>query len=232
MRAVKSPSVDMKALKKKLIVRFIVLPVLLCSILLIPAGTFDFWQVYVYFGILMGLLFFVIRYFLKNDPEFLEHRMMMKEQEREQRKIVSISSILYLIGFLLPGFDRRFGWSEIPVFIVIAADMFVAASYIFIIYVFRANRYASRVIEIQKDQTVISTGPYAIVRHPMYLGLIVLLLATPFALGSYWAMIPFALVPITLVYRILNEESVLSEQLIGYKEYCSTVRYRLIPYVW
>lgn len=225
-------SVDIKVLKKKLVVRFVMLPLLVCLFILIPAGTFDFWQVYVYFGLLMVLMIFVMRYFLKYDPAFLEHRMKMKEHERKQKNIISISSIIYLIGFLLPGFDRRFGWSDIPAIIVTTADILVVAGYIFIIVVFKENRYASRVIEIQKEQTVISTGPYSIVRHPMYLGLMVMMLATPFALGSYWALIPFALVPITLVYRILNEETVLSEQLIGYKEYCTTVRYRLIPYIW
>ena len=225
-------SIDLRSLQKKLAVRFFLLLLFFSLFLLLPAGTFYFWQLYVYLAVLMGPLIFVVRYFLKNDPEFLVHRMTMKEKEREQKKIISLSAIAYLIGFLLPGLDRRFGWSDIPTAIVLAADLLVMASYIFIVYVFKQNRYASRVIEVQKDQKVISTGPYSIVRHPMYSGMFIMFFSTPIALGSYWAVIPFALMPLTFFFRILNEEKVLSEQLPGYKEYCEKVRYRLIPYIW
>jgi protein-S-isoprenylcysteine O-methyltransferase Ste14 len=225
-------SIDLQSLKKKLAVRFFLLLLFFSLFLLLPAGTFYFWQLYVYLAVLMGPLIFVVRYFLKNDPEFLVHRLTMKEKEREQKKIISLSAIAYLVGFLLPGLDRRFGWSEIPTAIVLAADVLVMTSYIFVVYVFKHNRYASRVIEVQKNQTVISTGPYSIVRHPMYSGMFIMFFSTPIALGSYWAVIPFALMPLTFFFRILNEEKVLSEQLPGYKEYCEKVRYRLIPYVW
>ena len=225
-------SIDLRSLQKKLAVRFFLLLLFFSLFLLLPAGTFYFWQLYVYLAVLMGPLIFVVRYFLKNDPEFLVHRMTMKEKEREQKKIISLSAIAYLVGFLLPGLDRRFGWSDIPTAIVLAADLLVMASYIFIVYVFKQNRYASRVIEVQKDQKVISTGPYSIVRHPMYSGMFIMFFSTPIALGSYWAVIPFALMPLTFFFRILNEEKVLSEQLPGYKEYCEKVRYRLIPYIW
>ena len=225
-------SIDLQSLKKKLAVRFFLLPLFFILFLLLPAGTFDFWQLYLYVAVLMGPMIFVVRYFLKNDPEFLVHRLTMKEKERVQKKIISLSAIAYLVGFLLPGLDRRFGWSEIPTAIVLAADVLVMTSYIFVVYVFKHNRYASRVIEVQKNQTVISTGPYSIVRHPMYSGMFIMFFSTPIALGSYWAVIPFALMPLTFFFRILNEEKVLSEQLPGYKEYCEKVRYRLIPYVW
>lgn len=225
-------SKDRTTLKRKIAVRLLIVPLIYAILLFIPAGTFDFWQVYVYFVAIMGPMFFVVWYFLKNDPDFLEHRMNMKEKEWEQKKIVSFTTVLYVIGFLLPGFDRRYGWSDVPVPVVIAADVLVMAGYIFIIFVFKENRYASRVIEIQKEQTVISTGPYGIVRHPMYFGIIVMFLFTPVALGSFWALIPFAMAMAAIVLRILNEEKVLSEQLAGYKEYCTKVRYRLIPSIW
>jgi protein-S-isoprenylcysteine O-methyltransferase Ste14 len=225
-------TVDIKSLKKKIVLRFILLPFFFCFVLLLPAGTLYFWHVYVYFAVLVVPMIFVIRYFLKNDPEFLERRMKMKEKEKEQKRIVLFADIVYLIGFLLPGFDRRFGWSNIPIVIVIAADIFVMASYIFIIYVFKENRYASRVIEVEQNQTVISTGPYSIIRHPMYLGALVMILSTPIALGSYFALIPFATLPVSFAFRILNEEKILNKELPGYNEYCSKVRYRLIPYIW
>ncbi|MFA5833826.1 MAG: isoprenylcysteine carboxylmethyltransferase family protein [Bacteroidota bacterium] len=225
-------SVDLKSLKKKLLTRLILFPVLLGSILLLSAGTFDYWEVYAYLGVIILPLTAVVTYFLKHDPEFLERRMKLKEKESSQKKIVSYSAIGYIIGFLLPGFDHRYGWSDIPVDGVIAADIIVLLCYFFIMYVFMENRYASRVIEVEKQQTVISSGPYGYVRHPMYLGSIMMFLATPISLGSYWALIPFATVPVSMVFRILNEEKVLREQLDGYHEYCVKVRYRLLPYLW
>jgi archaellum biogenesis protein FlaJ (TadC family) len=120
-------SIDLRSLQKKLAVRFFLLLLFFSLFLLLPAGTFYFWQLYVYLAVLMGPLIFVVRYFLKNDPEFLVHRLTMKEKEREQKKIISLSAIAYLVGFLLPGLDRRFGWSDIPTAIVLAADLLVMA---------------------------------------------------------------------------------------------------------
>jgi len=225
-------SYEMKVLKKKIAIRFALLPLFIGILILLPAGTFNFWQVYIYFAILLGPMIFVIFYFLKKNPKFLERRMKMKEQETQQKKIVFLTTSTFLLGFILPGFDHRFGWSDIPTVIVIIADILILLSYILIIYVFKENSYASRVIEIDKDQKVISSGPYSIVRHPMYLGILVMFLSTPIALGSYWAIIPLAMLPVSLVFRIFNEEKVLSEQLPGYKEYCKKVRFRMIPFIW
>ncbi len=222
----------LKALKRKIAIRITLLLLLLGIFILLPAGTFHYWQAYVYFAVIFGPLIFVVHYFYKKDPKFLERRMRIKEQETEQKKIVFSTAFFYVVGFILPGFDHRFGWSDVPAGIVLTADMLVLLSYIFIVYVFKVNRFASRVIEVEKDQTVISTGPYSVIRHPMYLGTIVMFLSTPVALGSYWAVIPFTVLPVSLAFRILNEEKVLSEQLPGYKEYCTKIRYRLIPFVW
>ena len=200
--------------------------------ILLPAGTFIFWEAYAYFATLLIPAAFVISYFLKRDPAFLERRAKMNEKEAQQKIIVILSIIPYMAGFILPGFDHRFGWSDIPVYIVIIADLLVLLSYIYIFFVFKENSYAARVVEVEDDQKVISTGPYSMVRHPMYLGVLVMFLSTPIALGSYWAVIPFALMPVILVFRILNEEKVLSEQLPGYSEYCKNVRFRIIPFIW
>ncbi len=223
---------EMKALKKKIALRFSLIPLFLGLIVLLPAGTLWFWQVYVYFTVLILPMTFVLFYFLKNDPKFLERRTRAREKEKQQMLISIFSTAVFLTGFIVPGLDRRYGWSTVPVFIVIAADIIVLFGYLIIFFVFRQNSYASRIIEVDKNQKVISTGLYGVIRHPMYIGVIIMFLSTSIALGSYWGLIPFAVLPAILVLRILNEEKVLSNNLQGYKEYCKKTRYRLIPYIW
>jgi len=223
---------EMRNLYRKMVARILLMTIFLGLLIFLPAGTFDFWQVYVYFAVLYIPMFFVLFYFLKTDPRFLERRAKLKEKESQQMYIIVISSVIFFSGFLIPGFDHRFGWSGVPVFIVIIADFVVLLGYLFIFFVFKQNSYASRIIEVSEGQQVISTGLYRIVRHPMYLGVLIMYMPTPVALGSYWALIPFAFLPVFLVFRILNEEKVLSEKLPGYKEYCLKTRFRLIPYIW
>lgn len=223
---------NLKSLKRKLIVRFSLLPVFIGLLTLLPAWTFAFYHVYVYCAVVCIPMIFVLIYFLKKSPEFLERRMKTKEKEKEQKLLVVFSSFIYLSGYMFAGFDHRFGWSKVPFYVVIIADVAVVLGYLFVFLVFKENSYASRVVEVQEGQQVISTGPYGVIRHPMYLGVLVMFLATPIALGSYMAVVPFAFLPVSLVFRIRNEEKVLREELPGYKEYCEKVRYRLIPFVW
>ena len=158
--------------------------------------------------------------------------MRTREREPEQQRIIALSAPILLLAFLIPGFDHRFGWSNVPVWGVLAADFIVLLGYGLFFLVLRENRYASRVIEVEQEQQVIRSGPYARVRHPMYLGILVFYLASPLALGSYWAMLPALLnIPI-LVARIRNEESVLVRDLKGYQDYMQQTRYRLIPGIW
>jgi protein-S-isoprenylcysteine O-methyltransferase Ste14 len=219
-------------LKKQVILRFIMAPIFLGLILFLPAGSLDYWQAWIYCAVLLIPASFVVFYFLKHDPELLERRMKMKEKEEKQKIIVKLGIIIFFIGFIIPGFDYRYHWSNVPVFLVIAANVFVLSGYIFVFLVLRENSYASRIIEVEKGQKVITTGPYAIVRHPMYLGILVMYLFTPLALGSYWALIFFLpLIPL-LVSRLLNEEEMLLRELPGYEEYCEKTRFHLIPYIW
>jgi len=201
-------------------------------IFFLPAGTFNYWQAWIYMAILLIPMMFVMRYFLKNNPKFLERRMRMREKESAQKKIIKFSTVFFLLAFILPGFDKRWGWSSVPLVVIIIADMLVFLSYLFIIRVFRENSFASRIIEVEKEQKVISSGPYAIVRHPMYTGVVVMYSASPLALGSWWAMIPAIMIIPVLVARILNEEKVLSKGLPGYTEYIQKVHWRLLPGIW
>jgi len=200
--------------------------------LFLPAGTLDYWQARVYIVILFVPMLFVGLYFLKNDPEFLERRFKTKEREAKQKLIQKVGIPIFIIGFLLPGLDYRFGWSNVPFEFVVLADVVVFLSYALIFLVFRENSYAGRTVRIEMGQRVVSTGPYSIIRHPMYLGVLSLYLATPVALGSYVAVLPFLFLIPMLVFRILNEEGVLRRGLPGYNGYCKKVRYRLIPFVW
>jgi len=223
---------ERKSLIRKILIRFSFLPLVLALLILLPAGTFNYWQVYVYCGILVVPIIFVLFYFLKNDPKFLERRTKAKEKEKQQIHIAILSTLIFLAGFIIPGLDHRFGWSSVPMNIVLLADLIILLGYLIIFFVFKQNSYASRIIEVDEEQKVISTGLYSIVRHPMYVGVLIMYIPTPLALGSYWGLIPFALLPLSLALRILNEEKVLSENLPGYKEYCQKTRYRLIPYIW
>jgi protein-S-isoprenylcysteine O-methyltransferase Ste14 len=223
---------EFKSLVKTIIIRFSLIPVVIGLSVLVPAGTFNYWQVYVFIAVLVVPVIFVLLYFLKNDPLFLVRRTRAKEKEKEQTIIQIIFSFIFLSGFVIPGLDKRFGWSGIPVHLVIIADIVILLGYLLIFFVFNQNSYASRIVEVENNQKLISTGLYSIVRHPMYTGVIIMFIPVPVALGSYWGLIPVAAIPLALVFRILNEEKVLCKDLPGYKEYCLETRYRLIPFIW
>ena len=148
------------------------------------------------------------------------------------RRIILASAVYLLVIFLLPGFDVRYGWSNVPAWLCLTADGIVLASYILYVLVLKTNTFASRVIEVERGQLVITSGPYALVRHPMYLAMILMMTASPLALGSYWAMLPSILFVLLLAARAKNEEELLLTELKGYREYTQKTRYRLFPGVW
>ena len=200
-----------------------------------PAWSFDFWQAWVYLIIFYASAALITIYLWKKDPKLLERRVEAgpgAEKERTQKIIQAFASISFLAILLIPSFDHRYGWSNIPLYIVIAGDFLVALGFFLVFLVFRENTFAAATIEVSSDQKVITSGPYSIVRHPMYSGAFVILLGTPLALGSWWGLL--TLIPFTLIIilRLLDEEKFLSENLPGYKEYCLKVRYRLIPLLW
>jgi protein-S-isoprenylcysteine O-methyltransferase Ste14 len=223
---------DIGRLKKRVAVRFVSAFLVLGLVFFWPAGTFRYWQAWTYMALLSILMLGAFAYLIRKDPELLERRMRAREKESRQVVITSLSTPVFFAIFLLPGFDRRYGWSSVPVLVVIAADILALAGYGLFVRVLRENSYASRIVEVEENQKVVTTGPYALVRHPMYIGIMVMFVFTPLALGSYWAVLPALMVALVLVARIVNEEKVLLARLPGYREYTQRVRYRLIPGIW
>lgn len=219
-----------KLSKRKAYLFPVVIMLVMGVLIFLPAGSFRFWQAWIWWSGLSVLMIFTTAFFLKKSPELLARRMKFKEKEITQKPPAILN--LYFLGFIIPGFDFRFHWSAVPDWIVIAANVIVFLGYIFILLVFRENSYASTVIQVEQEQKVISTGPYALVRHPMYLGMLLMSLFSPLALGSYWAVIPSLLIIPSLILRIKSEEEVLLKGLSGYNDYCLKTRYRLLPLIW
>ena len=228
----RNPTTDRQTLVKKVLIRIVFGIIILGCIFFIPAGTFQYWEAWIWLGILFIPMIIAFMYLIKNAPELIERRLQAREKEKPQKLIIKLSFLTSLIAFILPGFDHRFGWSNVPTGIVVMVDVCVLAGYLFFFRVLKENAYASRIIEVAEDQPVIQTGPYAIVRHPMYVAVLVMYGLSPLALGSWWAMLAMIPLPITLVFRILNEEKVLLNDLPGYREYAKKVKYRLIPHLW
>ena len=197
-----------------------------------PAGTFDYWQAWLWLAVLFLPLMGMFIYLVKRDPALLERRVRTGETRPEQRRIIALSTLYLIFIFALPGLDKRFGWLSVPVWLVLLADALVLAAFLLNFLVIRVNSYASRVVEIQEGQQVITTGPYALVRHPMYLSIILIMLATPIALGSWWGVLPVVPFILLLAARAKNEEELLLTELKGYREYMQKTRHRLFPGVW
>ncbi len=203
--------------------------------LFVPAGTLRYWQAWAYWLVFLGAVVLVTAYFLRHDPDLIRRRLAAgpsAEQRGTQKIVQAFASILFVALFVVSSLDRRFGWSSVPLVVAVLADALVAVGFAIVFLVFRENSHASATIEVSPDQRVISKGPYRHVRHPMYAGALLLLSATPLALGSLVALplvLPFVAV---LVARLLDEERMLSTELAGYREYCRQVRFRLVPHVW
>lgn len=225
-------SVESRRIGIQILGRIIIFFLIMSIIFFLPARTLNYWEAWVYMGILFTGASSAILYFLKHDPSLMERRMRTKEKTKEQKRIMRFGWVLFLPTFLIPGFDKYYGWSDVPAIIVIVSDIIIISGYLIILMVFKENRYASRVVEVESDQKVISSGPYAIVRHPMYSGVLLMYGFTPVALGSLWALIGSIFLIIIIVARIINEEKFLAENLDGYKEYLEKTRFRIIPGIW
>ena len=219
-------------LLRRVLVRFLGGGIVLAAVLFGTAGTLANWQAWLYLVPLFGAVTLALIYLIRTDPGLLERRIRSREARANQRAIISVAGLIILLAFILPGLDYRFGWSSVPAAVVVAADGIVLLGYGVFVLVMRENRYASRTVEVDSGQKVITTGPYHVVRHPMYIAAIVMYLASPLALGSAWALLPALLLPFVIVLRIRDEERMLVDSLPGYREYRTQTKYRLIPGIW
>ena len=217
---------------KIVVSRYLMSIVALMILFFVPAWSLDYWEAWVYLFILFSPMLFVLVYLLNRSPELLARRMKFKEKATQQKLIIKLSYIPFSLAYILPGFDHRFGWSNPPFWIIILAQLLVVVGYGIVMLVFRENQFASRIVEVTENQKVITSGPYAIVRHPMYVGTLLLYVISPLALGSSWAVIPAVFIIPVLIFRIIDEEKMLANELEGYTEYMQKTRYRLVPGIW
>lgn len=205
---------------------------IISALLFIPSGSVNYWNAWLFMGVLFIPMIFVFIYLFIRDPELLNKRMNTKEKETTQKIVVLLISFLFLSSFIIAALDYRFGWSEVPVFLVILSALIFLTGYFLFFIVIRQNSYASRVVEIQEKQKVIETGLYSVVRHPMYLATILMFMFMPLVLGSFYAIIPLLIFPFQMNTRMKNEEEVLERGLDGYNKYKKKVKYKIIPYIW
>ena len=201
-------------------------------LLFIPANTLDYWNAWLFMGLLFIPMFIAGIILMIKNPKLLKERLDAKEVEKEQKKVILYSGIMFLIGFILSGLNYKYKWIAMPNIVVIISSCLFALSYMLYAEVLRENTYLSRTIKVQENQKVIDTGLYRIVRHPMYASTIILFLTMPLILGSLISFVVFLAYPFIIRKRIINEEKVLEKELKGYKEYKKKVKYRLIPLIW
>jgi protein-S-isoprenylcysteine O-methyltransferase Ste14 len=203
--------------------------------LFLPAWTLRFWQAWIYLFLFGASSAAITFYLWKRDPALLSRRVNAgpaAEKLRTQQIIQLFASCGFLAIIVVPSLDHRYSWSDVPLWGVLAGDLLVVLGFYIVFRVFRVNTFTAATIEVTEQQTVISTGPYALVRHPMYSGALIMLLGTPLALSSWWGLAAFALMVAVIVVRLLDEEKLLLHHLPGYDQYAARTRYRLIPFIW
>jgi protein-S-isoprenylcysteine O-methyltransferase Ste14 len=222
-------------LKLKAFAGLFVLLAVMAVALFASAWTLDYWQAWVFLAVFFGAAFLITVYLMKKDPELLERRITagpLNEKESTQKTIQFIAQFAFLLVIVFPALDHHFGWSAVAPYISIAGDVLIVIGFYLVFLVFKENTFTSALIEVDKDQKVISSGPYALVRHPMYIGALMLLLGVPLALGSLWGVATIIPITTVIIWRLLDEERFLSKDLPGYIDYMQKVHYRLVPYIW
>ena len=206
--------------------------VLVGLLVFFPAGTFNFYNGWLFCALLFVPMLFLGAVLFVKTPELLKKRLDTKEKETSQKSVVALSGLVFIGGFAVAGLDHRFGFSRVPLAVVIVASLLFLLSYGLYAEVMRENAYLSRTVKVQEGQKVIDTGLYSVVRHPMYGATVLMFLSIPVILGSWFSLIVFLAYPFIIAVRIMNEEKLLSEELEGYTEYKKRVKYRLIPFIW
>lgn len=206
--------------------------VMIAILLFLPAGTWHYLHAWLFIALLFVPMTMIGIWLYLSQPNLLAKRLGNKEREQQQKNVVALSGLMFISGFVLCALDYRFGWSSVPVWLVVVASVIFLLGYGMYAEVMRENAYLSRTIEVQEGQQLIDSGLYGIVRHPMYTATILMFMAIPLVLGSFWALFVFAIYPILMVLRIQNEEQVLAKGLAGYPEYQKRVKWRLVPFIW
>ena len=214
------------------IVKFTCGLLLVGLLIFLPAGTMQYPYGWLLVGLLFGPMLIAGFVMLAKSPDFLRKRLDAKEKQATQKGVLAFAGLMFIVGFVVAGLDFRFGWSVMPRWVTIAASVLFLTSYALYAEVMRENAYLSRTIKVEEGQTVVDTGLYGIVRHPMYAVTILLFMAMPLVLGSWYALIPFAFYPAIIIVRLKDEEELLTKELPGYAEYKQKVKYRIIPFIW
>ena len=212
--------------------KFILGLVLAGLLIFLPAGSLAFVNGWLFMCLLFGPMLIAGFVMLSKAPDFLAKRLDAKEKQATQKAVVALSGLMFIGGFIVAGLDFRFGWSQMPLWITIAAAVLFLLSYALYAEVMRENAYLSRTIKVEKDQKVVDTGLYGIVRHPMYMATIFLFLMIPLVLGSWYALAVFGFYPAIIIVRLNGEEDLLTRELPGYAEYKKKVKYRILPFIW
>lgn len=201
-------------------------------LIFLPAGTLSYTYGWLLIVLLFGPMLIAGFVMLAKSPDFLKKRLDAKEKQGTQKGVVAFSGLMFIAGFVVAGLDFRFGWSRMPTWVVITASVLFLAAYGLYAEVMRENAYLSRTVKVEEGQTVVDTGLYGIVRHPMYMATILLFLMIPLVLGSWYGLIAFAFYPAIIIVRLKDEENLLTRELPGYAAYKQKVKYRIIPFIW
>jgi protein-S-isoprenylcysteine O-methyltransferase Ste14 len=225
----------MDALTKRALASTLWFHLALAALIFGSALSLRFWQGWLFWFVFLACSLTITLYFLRHDRALIERRLNAgptAEREKTQKLILWFAVVAIVAAIVVPGLDHQLGWSAVPVPVVLAGDVLVILGYVICFLVFRANSFASAIVEVGPDQRVITTGPYALVRHPMYAGALLIFFGAPLALGSWWGLVPSVALTGVIVWRLLDEEKYLERNLPGYREYQQRVRWRLVPRLW
>lgn len=223
------------SITKQAVIGLIALAVIMWLALFLPSNTFSYWQGWLYWAVFTASISVISAYFLKKDLTLIANRLKagpMAEKEKSQKVTQAFLAVFFILLLLFPPLDFHFHWSNVPWLVVLVADVFVVLGLAVVFLVFRENSFTSAVIEVNTGQNIISTGPYRVVRHPMYAGALLMLFFTPLALDSFFGLLFFFPMLLIIVFRIVEEEKFLTKNLSGYREYTKKTHYRLIPFIW